>query len=162
MFLNFISQVNMIIINTLPIAKGVFMRFMDTSGCPGTMSLLDYGLIDSDHINTVTSFVIDENARFSCGSDHALLECVLEFGSRPRLKWKFDEAIQYDINDNTNFTEYQAKLDQTASSITLNKFASLDTSDMLMHLSESINRSAEETFGLKIKRKIREICDIQT
>ena len=70
MFLNFIAEVNMIIINTLPLSKEVFTRFMDNSGHPGTRSLLDYGLIDGDHSNTVTSFVIDEQARYAMGSDH--------------------------------------------------------------------------------------------
>ena len=53
MFMNFITEVNMVIINTLPISKGVFTRFMDSSGRHGSRSLLDYGLIDSDHVNTM-------------------------------------------------------------------------------------------------------------
>ena len=67
MFLNFLNEVNLMIINTLLVAKGVFTRFLDSSGCPGTRSLLDYGLIDRDKSNTVTSFVIDESARVDCG-----------------------------------------------------------------------------------------------
>ena len=80
MFMNLVSQVNMTIINTLPISKGLFTRFMDNSGSKGSMSLLDYGLVDNDNVSNVTSFVIDEDARFSCGSDHALLECDIEVG----------------------------------------------------------------------------------
>ena len=60
-FLNFITEVQLVIINTLPITKGLFSRFMQ-----GKKSLLDYGLVDSDHTNTVTSFVIDEEARYIC------------------------------------------------------------------------------------------------
>ena len=74
MFLNFLAEINLMIMSTLPIAKGTFTRFMDSSGGRGSRSLLDYGLIDSDQSHTVTSFVIDEAARFDCGSDHALLE----------------------------------------------------------------------------------------
>ena len=73
MFLRFVEQVNLTIINTLPLARGLFTRFMDSGPSAGSKSLLDYGLIDSDHVNTVTSFIIDEEARFGCGSDHALL-----------------------------------------------------------------------------------------
>ena len=91
MFMNFISEVNMIIINTLPMSKETFTRFMDNSGRPGTRSLLDYGLIDGDHSNIVTSFVIDEQARYAMGSDHALLECEVEFGVRPKVKWSFQD-----------------------------------------------------------------------
>ena len=86
MFLNFICEVNMVIINTLPISRGLFTRFMDSSNLPGTRSLLDYGAINSDHVDTVTTFLIDEDARHACGSDHALLECDLEFSSRPNIK----------------------------------------------------------------------------
>ena len=41
MFLNFLNEVNLMIINTLPVAKGVFTRFLDSSGRPGQSPLLD-------------------------------------------------------------------------------------------------------------------------
>ena len=94
MFLNFLQQVSLLIINTLPISQGVFTRFMDQSGQPGTRSLLDFGLIDADKANTVTSFIIDENARFACGTDHALLECKIELRSKINLKWEFQDVLQ--------------------------------------------------------------------
>ena len=173
MFLNFVNEVNLILINTLPLTRGLFSRFMDNSGRPGTKSLLDYGLIDSDHANTVTSFVIDEDARFSCfvvhlkfidhlifhhhrydcGSDHALLECVLEFGTRPKVSWAYHEGVQYDINDTTNFEEFQTCLDTIASSIPLHHFSSLSADQMLPHISESITKSAMEIFGPKVRKR---------
>ena len=88
----FLAEVNMVIVNSLPISKGLFTRFMDNSGHHGTKSLLDYGLIDGDHVNTITSFTIDEEVRFDCGSDHALLECNLEFGVLPRVKWSYQDV----------------------------------------------------------------------
>ena len=115
--MSFISQVNMTIINTLPMSKGLFTRFMDNTGAAGTKSLLDYGLIDNDHVNTVTSFVIDEDARYSCGSNHALLECILDIGSRPSMHWSYSEAVHYNINDSTNYSEYMDTLDTAVSSI---------------------------------------------
>ena len=60
-FLTFLSQVNLVIINTLPLSKGLFTRFMDSSGQPGTRSLLDYGLIDAEHTNTVRKAIIIQN-----------------------------------------------------------------------------------------------------
>ena len=152
MFLNFVNEVNLIILNTLPINKNVFTRFMDSSGRPGTMSLLDYGLIDSDHSNTVTSFVIDEEARFNCGSDHALLECIVEFGARPKVNWSFQDVIHYDIRENSSYSDYQANLDQCSSSISLTQFSALSSDQMLPHISESINQSALKSFGLKVKK----------
>ena len=152
MFRNFISQVNMTIINTLPIAKGLFTRFMDSSGRPGTKSLLDYGLIDQDHINTVTSFVIDEDARHDAGSDHALLECIIELGARPTVQWCYTEAIHYNLVGNTDYTKYKSTLDTAVSSIPLHDFAKLPVQQMLPHISEKINQSALKTIGLKIRK----------
>ena len=102
--MNFVSQVNMIIMNTLPIAKGLFTRFMDSSGRPGTRSLLDYGMVDGDHTNTVKSFIIDETARYDTGSDHALLECDMEFGVRPKIKWSVQDILKYNIPNSADFT----------------------------------------------------------
>ena len=153
MFLNFVSEVNMIIINTLPLCKEVFTRFMDNSGRPGTRSLLDYGLIDGDHSNTVTSFVIDEQARYAMGSDHALLECELVFGMRPKVTWSFQESLHYNIHDKTDFSDYHSTLDTIASTIRLVDFSSLTVEQMLPHVTETITHSAVKSFGLKIKTK---------
>ena len=153
MFFTFLKETNLLIINTLPLAQGLFSRFMDSSGRPGTKSLLDFGLIDHDFANTVTSFVIDEEARYEAGSDHALLECNLEFGTRPNLKWAFHEAIHYNITERTSFSDYQKCLDIEASAIPLHKFSELPTSQMLPHISESLNESAKKTFGLRMKKK---------
>ena len=153
MFLNFVNEVNLLLINTLPLARGLFTRYMDNSGLPGTKSLLDYGLIDADHSNTVTSFVIDECGRHDCGSDHAPLECVLEFGTRPKVSWAFQEAVQYNIKDTTDYKQFQTCLDTLSSSIPLYQFSSLTSDQMLPHISESITKSAMDTFGLKVKKR---------
>ena len=155
MFFNFLQEANLLIINTLPVAKGLFTRFMDGSGRPGSKSLLDYGLIDEDNANNVTSFVIDEDARYEAGTDHALLECILEFGSRPKIKWNFQDAVHYNITDSSIYTDYQNSLDLEAASIPLHKFAELPVTEMLPHISESINKSAMRSFGLKVKKQKR-------
>ena len=153
MFMSFVTEVNMIILNTLPISKGLFTRFMDNSGLPGTRSLLDYGLVDGDHQNTVTSFTIDEDARFDCGSDHALLESYLEFGYRPKVKWSYNDVFQYNIPEDTDFTEYHSALDTFSSTIRLHEFEDMCVEDMLPHVSSTLTRSAEKCFGLKVKKK---------
>ena len=153
MFLNFISQVNLVIINSLPIAQGLFTRFMDNSGLPGTKSLLDYGLIDGDHVNTVTSFVIDEHARFDCGADHALLIVELLFGSTPSANWSYHEVLRFDLKTDSDYTGYQSHLNQQASSIPLHQFKTLPTDQMLPHLTKCITESGKKEFGLKVKHK---------
>ena len=134
---------------------GLFTRFMDNSDRVGSKSLLDYGAIDNDHVQTVTSFTIDEDARYSCGSDHALLECVIEVGDRPCVHWSYSEAIHYNINGNTNYKEYIDTLDAGVTSIPLHIFAKLSPEEMLPHIKETVHESAKNTIGLKVKRSKR-------
>ena len=67
---------------------------------------MDYGLIDYESSNTVTSFVIDSEARFKAGSDHALLNCDLNLGSHPSVKWEFTDILHYNITDKTDYSAY--------------------------------------------------------
>ena len=152
LFMNFITEVNMFILNTLPIAKGTFSRFMDSH--LGSSSLLDYGLISSEFSNTVTSFVIDEEARHACGSDHAVLSCEVAFGMRPKVNWSYQEPIRYNITDSTDFTGYQAALD-TSSVMTMSQFSRLPCDQMLSQITDSVRKSAVESIGIKTKQKRR-------
>ena len=153
MFKCFITEVNLFILNTLPTCKGIFTRFMGNSPQPDSMSLLDYGLIDSDSVNCCTSFTIDDQARFDCGSDHALLECEIVLGSSPHVTWAYNDAIAYNYKENTDYTQYQTNLDATIQTIGITKFTELTAAEMLPHISESINSSAKQTFGLKRKKR---------
>ena len=148
MFLNFISQTNLLIINTLPVSKGLFTRFMGDSGTKGV--LLDYGLIDNEHSNNVTSFVIDEQARYSCGSDHALLVASLVFSTRPVVKWNHEEVVRYDFSHGSSYLDFQSHLDKVSSEVPLSTFQDLTTDEMLPHLTKSLNESGMKAFGIKI------------
>ena len=152
MFSNFLNETNLLIINTLPVAKGVFTRFM-TRENRRYKSVLDYGLIGPELSNTVTSFVIDANARFKTGSDHALLTCCVNFGLTPRITWDFREALQYKITDQTDFTDFRASLDSMITTIHTKEFGSLSADEMLPHISETINKVAEKTLGFKVLKK---------
>ena len=152
MFQTFVSEVNLFILNTLPTSKGVFTRFMGDGNQPDTSSLLDYGLIDSDHVNSCTSFTIDDQARFDCGSDHALLECDIVMGRSPRTTWSYHDVLQYNYNDNTDFTAYKQALDINMSDVSLTNFTDLKSDEMLNHISKNLNLSAKQVFGLKVKK----------
>ena len=152
-FFNFLNEINLLIINTLPVAKGLFTRFIDSSGRPGSRSLLDYGLIDHEKADTVTSFVIDADARVECGSDHALLKCHITFTDRPKMTWSFHEAIHYNFQG-ADFTAYQKCLDRSLTT-SLALFSKQSTTEMLEDITKIIDSSAKETFGLKVKRKKR-------
>ena len=151
MFFNFLEETSLLIINTMPITRGQFTRFQTEPY--HSASLLDYGLIDSTNHNTVTSFVIDADARFKAGSDHALLNCHINFDRGPTIAWEFKDAVQYNINSKTDFSAYQEALDDNISKIRLSEFSKLTADEMLLHISENINISAENTIGIKIKAK---------
>ena len=150
MFLNFVSSTNLVILNTLPIAKGLFTRFMDSTG---SKSVLDYGLVDCDNVQTVSSFIIDEDARYGCGSDHALLLAKLIFSERPFVQWSVDEVLRFNIDDHTDYTSYQNHLDQIGSGVPLHVFDGLDAGSKLSHITSSLLESGKRSFGLKTKVK---------
>ena len=151
MFLNFLQQSNLVIINTLPVCKGLFTRFMDDSGKKG--SVLDYGLIDNEHVQQVSSFIIDEHARYSCGSDHALLVASLAISPTPKISWNHHDVVQYDFKQGSSYLEFQRELDTCTSKIPLAQFEEFSTEDMLPHLTASLNDSGMKTFGIKIKKR---------
>ena len=106
-FLRFIEEVNLVIINTLPVSEGLFTRFDDVTG---GKSLLDYALIDSEKTDIVNTLVIDEDARFRCGSDHALLHCTIEFHHRPKGNWQFKKILNYNLQSTTDYNMYRRDL----------------------------------------------------
>ena len=119
----------------------------------GSASLLDYGLIDAGNVSNITSFVIDEQARYACGSDHALLECELQYSAKRVIKWKFSEIIKYNFKESTNFAKYKEALNDNIKNISLTKFSSLSTSERLPHLTNTIKDTALQVFGLKKNHK---------
>ena len=137
------------IINTLPVTKGLFTHFMN-----GRASVLDYGLIDEDHVSMVNSFVIDSHARYSCGSDHALLEASITFGPHVHhIPWKYTDVLKYNFNANSDFTSFKKHLDSYLSSIPISQFANLSTKEMLFNLTEWLNKAGKDSFGLKVPLK---------
>ena len=85
---------------------GLFTRFLNCNE-GGSKSILDYGLVDSSHLNYVTSFTIDKEARFDCGSDHALLVADVRYGRKNSITWRYNDALQFNITPSTNFKAYQ-------------------------------------------------------
>ena len=149
MFFNFVKECNLFIVNTLPIARGLFTRFFDVDGCNISKSLLDYALVDQERVGDVSSFVIDEFARVSAGSDHALLELEISFGHRPRVCWQYQDAIQYNYNESSDFSGYRESLEHGVCSILMEEFEKLTASQMLAHISENITNTAKGVFGIK-------------
>ena len=152
MFHNFLKSTDLVIMNALPVSQGLFTRFADASNQPGTRSVLDYGLRDSNSLHTISSFKVDADARFDCSTDHALLEATISFGAKTSVHWQVREALQFNFSSKSNFDGFQNVLENACSTISLNCFSSLTTEEMLLHLVTSVRESGIKSFGIKTKK----------
>ena len=150
MFQSFIRSTNLVILNALPITTGLFTRFQK-----GTKSILDYGLRDSGSVYTVSSFVIDANARFECSSDHALLEATITFGAKMSIQWHIQEALQFKFSAKSDFTKFKDYSDSECTLISSDQFSSMTTEDMLVHLTNSLKATGLKCFGIKTKQRAK-------
>ena len=150
-FVRFLEEVSLTIINTLPISRGLFTWFDDYSS--RRPSLIDYGLIEKGREGLVTSFVIDEDSRFKCGSDHALLVCSIKFQHRPQVNWHYRDVFAYNIRDNTNYRPYRDAITAALRSTPLDSYEQLSSDQMLSHLTDSIHQAAKTTIGYRLCKK---------
>ena len=153
MFMNFITQSNLVILNTLPIAKGLFTRFMCNRGRVVGESILDYGLVDADHVDYVSSFVIDSDARYECGSDHALLTVNVAFQHTPTIDWKYNDAVRFNLSEKTDYGPFKHRLDQACQLQPLHIFEKLPLEEKLAFITSSIIGAGQDTLGFKVSRK---------
>ena len=143
------------ILNTLPIAKGLFTRFMSKRGRTVGETILDYGLVDSDHVNYVSSFVIDADARYDCGSDHALLTVNVAFKHTPSIDWKFNDVMRFNITEKTNYGPFKHRLDEACKIQPLHIFDEMSLDEKLQFITNCIQRSGRDTLGFKVGKKER-------
>ena len=153
MFFRFIREVNLVIINTMPLSQGLFTRFNDYGSSGGPCSILDYGLIDAANNEMVSSFIIDDKARIACQSDHALLICDIAFSPSPKVQWSVNQSVQYNLRTNTDYGPYSDKLDSLLTSIPLPEFIKRNTDDMIAHITECINSAAILSIGTRQFKK---------
>ena len=73
---------------------------MEQPGCPPSESVFDYGLIDNQSCELVSSFAIDADAHFLCGTDHSMLTVTLHFGVINWLSMKYEGVLSFDLPAN--------------------------------------------------------------
>ena len=105
LFKSFIKTLNLAILNTLPVAKGLFTHFVERTGVPFSQSVLDYGLSDPSLTPHISSFIIDANARIECGTDHALLLATIQCkGSNSTISYKFSDIMNSKLPVNNDYS----------------------------------------------------------
>ena len=108
-------QNHMIILNSRPLAQGLFTRktFCENENITKE-SLLDYCLIDEGSESMVSSFIIDEYNRFSITSDHSTIVVTLKLeGAKQKVMWRVRNSW-CSINDNTDYETFKKLSDETA------------------------------------------------
>ena len=142
-FRNFVSNLNLAILNTLPMTKGLFTYFMERPSLPPSKTVLDYGLMDQENLALISSFVIDEEARYLCGTDHSLMTAILKFGVTNKVTTRFDDVLQYRIPSD-NFTNFHEKLDKELSAITEDTFSKLSLEEQHYHLDTCLSKTCQK------------------
>ena len=153
LFKAFIKAANLTILNTLPIAKGLFTHFMEREGLPPSESILDYGLSDAGLILYISNFVIDEEARVSCGSDHALLVATIDCQAKKCVSTQFSEVLNFQLPPDKNYKVFNETFNSHPDLPNLETFSSLSTDEMASVLTSTLFDSCYKTFLPPKKKK---------
>ena len=153
-FTRFVGDHGLVIVNTLPFATKKFTRF-PYRGDERSKSVLDYALVDSNFVSSISDFDVVEPPRFDFESDHALIECKISVAPFTSLNAGscLDFGSSYRFNSDTCFKGYKSKLDELIRAVPIQQFAGSSTSIMLDHLSSSVTAAATACFGRATKRR---------
>ena len=132
--------------NTLPMAEGLFTHFVDRAGHLPTRSVMDYGLISSDNVRLVDTFVIDANARYACGTDHAPLFAVLNPSSPGKIKFHIEEVKKFRLTPSTNYASYSTDLETSLLDKPLSEFEDMTSDEQLSFLQNCIGSTFDSHF----------------
>ena len=145
-FREFVSTLNLVILNTLPQSSGLFTHFFARAGFAPSESVLDYGLFDNEHSEMVSSFCIDSDARYLCGSDHAMLTATIEFGVTERIAVHQNEVTYYHLPVDDNYTKFYEELDPLLLARPTEDFKKMSLDDQHLHLVNSLTEVCQKQF----------------
>ena len=149
-FLNFLSHTDSVHINggvRVPgnwdtrLTTGLWTR--QRGGCS---SILDFGVVSSEHISSVISMIVDDCGHFGTLSDHNWLFLDLrdQFVKKQRVSNLTTKKSQWNIKDNQDWSGFRGQV--------LDSVASLDKSSpdkLAAAISASILSALHSTIGLK-------------
>ena len=145
---NFATDNHMVILNSRPMSQGLFTRHAGREG-KAIETVLDYGLINKEDEGMVTSFIIDENNRYSINSDHSTIFMSLKLeGTIQRIKWNVIDKW-CTIKNDTDWEKYAGATDSLAMDEAV--FENLNAEEQLEHLRGTF-KGAWLRCGFKPKR----------
>ena len=158
-FIDFLKSINACHLNGECRVKGDWStrisRGLWTRQRGGISSVLDYGVILAEHVNTVKSFVIDDQGEFPTGSDHnwtflEVEDCVVSKRRVPCNKsikkqvWNFGEN-----HDWSKFTE------SVEAMVGATDFESMDMDQLAKKAAEILLSSGNENIGFRDPKQKR-------
>lgn len=155
-FLNFLKHTNTVHINGCVRVPGSWDTRI-TSGLwtrqrGGHSTVLDYGVVSAEHINSVITMTVDDCGEYGTLSDHnwLFLDLYDKFATRKRVSNLPKKKSNWNIKDNQDWSGFQ---EQVSSSI-----ASLDnssTDNLASSISAAILSAMHNHIGLKSKNVMR-------
>ena len=134
LFKTFVKSLNLVILNTLPICEGLFTHFVERDDGPDKESVLDYGLADPDLSPYITSFVIDADSRYSCGTDHALLLVSIDFTTKIKIDSRFSDVLQFRLPLDKDYSTFNSNFTEHTDLPSLELFSQMTASEMTERL----------------------------
>ena len=148
--LNFITNTDSVNVNSMCRVQGDW----NTRVCEGLWtrqrgghsSIIDYALISREHMNTVTSMLIDDKGSLGGGSDHnwIILELSDRFIRKKRKAITEVKKDRWNISEDQDWSAYQTHISKSAPSV----FGG-DVDCLAHKISCSILNALKDTIGLK-------------
>ena len=157
MFKNFIYSLDLTILNTLPISKGIFTHFIEREGIPYSESILDYGLTDPNLESLVSSFVIDSEARIECGTDHSLLMATVNSECQLHVESMNSDVLNFQLPSDNNYRLFDEYFSNHPGLPSLDQFKSFNVEKMSRTLTDVIFDACCKAFlPPRVKKKRRQ------
>ena len=144
LFLEFVEGADMTIVNNLEVCEGTYTRIEG-----GFCTVVDFGLVEEEHSHMVSSYYIDEKRKVAHGSDHVISEMTINLEKARITDWKVAEVLRFQINDNTDFGEYTAGIEEVSAKLEA-EFYEMNTEQKFRAMQKMIIEGAKKCFKRKV------------
>ena len=162
-FLNFLHDINSVHLNGACRVEGdLSTRISEglwTWQRNGISTVIDYGVISPNDLNTVKSFVIDDKGQYPSGSDHNWIFCELSDSFKAKLKITGNKVInkpKWNFKDDHDWKPFT----DTVGQLLANKpnLDNLDVDSLAKELTDVLSNAAKTSIGFKpLRNEIRRV-----
>ena len=160
-FLNFLHTINSVHLNGACRVEGDWSTRISeglwTWQRNGLSTIIDYGVISPNDLNTVKSFVIDDKGHYPSGSDHNWIFCELSDSFKVKMKLTRDKVVnkpKWNFKDDHDWKPFTDAVE----SILVNKpnLDTLDVNNLAKELTSVLSDAAKTSIGFKpLRSEIR-------